>query len=240
MTQYILRLDDASPYRNLKNWNRLEELLKRYQIAPIVGIIPNNKDEKLLKQPYDPAFWDRARQWQDAGWCMALHGYDHFYRSQNGGINPVNKRSEFAGIPLKEQEEKIEKGLSELKEKGITPRVFFAPAHTFDQNTVLALKNKSDIRIISDTIANDVYFESEMYFIPQQAGAVRKLPLKTVTFCYHPDEMNELDFHKLEKFLDLHGTQFVSVADLELKKRPKTFYDAILSFAYFKLRGLLK
>jgi predicted deacetylase len=240
MTQYILRLDDASPYRNLENWNRLEDLLKRYDITPIVGIIPNNKDVKFSKYSYDSAFWSRVRKWQEIGWCIALHGYDHVYCSESGGINPVNQQSEFAGLPLQVQEEKIEKGIAIMREQGIMPRVFFAPSHTFDENTLLALKNKSDIRIISDTVANDVYYKNEFFFIPQQAGSVRKVPLRTVTFCYHPDGMSEIGFSKLEHFIIEHQSQFISLAGLKMTKRRKTPYDYLLSIVYLKLRFLLR
>lgn len=238
MPQYLLRLDDASSYGKLENWDRIEKLLEQYQIAPIVGIIPANKDEKLIKNAYDGGFWDRARHWQEKGWCIALHGYDHRYCSESGGINPVNQRSEFAGSPLTVQEQKIEQGLSILKEQGINPKIFFAPAHTFDENTLLALKNKSDIRIISDTVADDVYYENELFFIPQQAGTVRQLPFKTVTFCYHPNEMSEIDFVKLEQFIKNHQNKFIRFSNLKLKKRKKSYYDRMLSFLYFKVRHL--
>ena len=38
MSQYILRLDDASDYMDVKKWQRMEELLDRYGIKPLVGI----------------------------------------------------------------------------------------------------------------------------------------------------------------------------------------------------------
>jgi predicted deacetylase len=87
-----------------------------------------------------------------------------------------------------------------MREHGIDPKVFFAPAHTFDNNTLIALKECSNIRIISDTIANDVYSQFGFTFVPQQSGRVRKLPFKTVTFCYHPNVMNDDEFVRLEKF----------------------------------------
>lgn len=76
----------------------------------------------------------------------------------------------------------IQHGVDVLKGHDIKPKVFFAPSHIFDENTLVALKEESDIRIISDTIANDVYFENDFYFIPKQSGRVRKLPFKVCTF----------------------------------------------------------
>jgi len=67
-------------------------------------------------------------------------------------LNPLWTRSEFAGLKLEEQKEKIKKGLSIMKENGVEPGYFFAPSHTYDSNTLNALESESNIRIISDTI----------------------------------------------------------------------------------------
>ena len=44
MSCYILRLDDASDYMDVEKWSRMEELLDKYQIKPLVGVIPDNQD----------------------------------------------------------------------------------------------------------------------------------------------------------------------------------------------------
>ena len=199
---YVIRLDDASDYNNLSNWNRMEKILNSYSIKPIVGVIPNNQDSSMVKvYKKNNDFWKKVKQWQKSGWIIAMHGYDHVYITDDGGINPIQKRSEFAGVSLKKQEDKIKNGIEIFKSNGIIPDVFFAPSHTFDENTLLALKKNSDIRIISDTIANNIYFENDFYFLPQQSGRVRKLPFKFVTFCYHPNTMCDSDFNELENFI---------------------------------------
>lgn len=38
MSQYILRLDDASDYMGVKKWQRMEELLDQYGIKPLVEL----------------------------------------------------------------------------------------------------------------------------------------------------------------------------------------------------------
>lgn len=187
-----MRLDDASEYMDVEKWQRMEDLLDKYHIKPIVGVIPNNQDPDMVGvYPKDEQFWEKVQRWKEKGWTIALHGYTHVFETREGGLNPVNDRSEFAGVPLERQKEKIRAGVRILREHGIEPEIFFAPAHTFDENTLIALKEESDIRIISDTIANDIYFENGFYFIPQQSGRVRKLPFKTVTFCYHPNMMKD-------------------------------------------------
>ena len=129
MGQYILRLDDASDHMDLEKWICIEKLLDRYEVKPIFGIIPQNGDESLVsKYEKNPAFWDLMHNWIDKDWIPAMHGYEHRYVTKNGGINPVNKRSEFAGLPYEEQAEKIKKGYQILVEHGIAPEIFFAPS----------------------------------------------------------------------------------------------------------------
>lgn len=38
---FIMRLDDASEYMSIDKWKRMEELLQKYTIKPIYGIILN-------------------------------------------------------------------------------------------------------------------------------------------------------------------------------------------------------
>ena len=238
MSKYILRLDDASDYMDIEKWQRMEDLLGKYNIKPLVGIIPENQDSTLVGvYERDPLFWDKVTCWKEKGWELALHGCNHKYITEEGGMNPVNRRSEFAGVSLEEQCKKIRTGMKIFREHGIEPRVFFAPSHTFDQNTLEALKKESNIRIISDTVANDVYYQDGFYFIPQQSGKVRKLPFKVCTFCYHPNMMKEGDFELLEEFIAQHQSEFELVLDNELKERKIGLLDLMLKKMYFARRA---
>lgn len=239
MSKYIMRLDDACPRHDRERWQRMEELLKAYGVNPLVGIIPACKDPMMDQYPVDGEFWNRARAWQSRGWCIALHGYDHVYATGAGGLNPVNQRSEFAGVPLEIQQQKISAGLALLREQGLEPKVFFAPSHTFDENTLTAIKACSDIRLISDTIANSPYCRDGFTFVPQQSGRVRKLPFEYVTFCYHPNEMKDGDFRELEAFLNVHEGEFIAFP-LGRTERRENIRDALLRRAYFGMRAVRK
>ena len=237
MSQYILRLDDASDYMDTEKWQRMEDMLDKYGIKPLVGIIPDNQDSSLVETyKQDSEFWNKTARWKEKGWELALHGCYHKYTTKEGGINPVNKRSEFAGVPLEKQKRMIRHGVDILKNHEIEPKVFFAPSHTFDKNTLIALNDESDIRVVSDTIANDVYYENGFYFIPQQSGRVRKLPFRVVTFCYHPNTMQPKNFAELEGFLQQYAKKFVPVQTLQLKKRRRGPVDRALRWIYFARR----
>ncbi len=226
MKKYYIRLDDASEYRDVEKWNRIEELFDKYGIKPLVGIIPENKDPKLTVYEKDDNFWQRVQSWKDKGWELALHGYDHVYLTKDGGINPINKKSEFAGVPLEIQKEKIKKGVAILKEKGVEPKVFFAPSHTFDENTLIALKEESNIKIISDTVATKSYAKYGFTFVPQTFWCVRNLCFITNTFCYHPNTMSDEAFDLLEKFIAKNANKFKSFPTDKTKKK-FSFVDSI-------------
>jgi len=214
----------------------MEALLDKYEIRPLVGVIPHNEDTSFHNYSEDKSFWGTVHEWENKGWTIAMHGYNHVYETSNGGINPVNTRSEFAGLKLNEQKGKIAKGMKIMQEHGINPEVFFAPSHTFDNNTLVALKEQSNIRIISDTIAYDVYYENDFYYVPQQSGLVRKLPFKTVTFCYHPDKLEDKDFKFLEKFIVSNKSKFTSFGNLRLITRKRNCIDWLLKKIYFSMR----
>lgn len=238
---YLIRLDDASEYMDVEKWNKLEVLLDKYDIKPIVGIIPINQDAYLLgkyKKNYN--FWDKVHIWNSKKWTLALHGCTHVYSSKSGGINPVNYKSEFAGLSLNEQKEKIKHGIQVFQEHGLVPQIFFAPSHTFDMNTLEALKYESKIRIICDTVANDIYKMDEFYFIPQQSGHVRSLPFKITTFCYHPNNMNKTDFALLKCFIEKYKNKFTSFDDLTFSDRKFNLFDVILRKMYFSVRSIRK
>lgn len=124
MSRYLLRLDDASDYSDRERWQRMENLLDRYGIRPIVGIIPDNQDPEMVESyPRDEAFWQTVARWQQKGWTLALHGCTHEYITKDGGLNPVNHRSEFAGVPLEEQCAKIRRGVAAKQYKTAPIRI---------------------------------------------------------------------------------------------------------------------
>ena len=160
--------------------------------------------------------------------------------TQEGGINPVHHRSEFAGLSFNEQAEKIEKGYQILKERNVEPAYFFAPSHTFDYHTLKALKEYTDIRMISDTIATKPYKDMEFVFIPQMGGHCIEMKIPGIwTFCLHPNEMTDNNFSTLETFLQKHQQEFCSFDKLNLQDvGKKNLLGRLLSFIYFAKRRM--
>ncbi|MCK0156854.1 DUF2334 domain-containing protein [Cellulophaga sp. F20128] len=236
--KYLIRLDDACETMNWQRWLKMEALLDKYDIKPLIAVIPNNEDKEQKIDAPRETFWQWVKNLEQKGWEIGLHGNNHVYKTKDGGINPIHKRSEFAGLSLNTQRDKIQKGYQKFNEMGFNPRVFVAPSHTFDLNTLKALKFESDIKIISDTIALFPYHYEDLIFIPQQLGSARNVSLPGVfTFCYHPNTMNEKSFLKLESFLKLNHSKFLSIKDIALKNlKSKSIIDKCMSHLYFTFR----
>ena len=239
---YLVRLDDACEYMDLPKWQRVFSILEKYSVCPLIGIIPKCQDVWLKKSyTYNEKFWDMARRWQDAGWIIAMHGLHHVYHEVQGGLNPIHNRSEFVGLSLEEQKKKIEEAASIFKGEGILPKVFFAPSHTFDLNTLKAIKEASDVRIICDGIAGNVYKKDDFFFLPCQMGCPRWLPLKFVGIALHPNNMEEKDFAKLEHFLKVNESSCIkSFDEISLLNRSFSLFDSFLRSCYFFMRHIFR
>lgn len=238
--KYMIRLDDACPTMDTVKWQRIEDMLDATGVRPMVGVIPHNEDAKQQVEEENPFFWNIVDRWINKQWVIALHGYNHCYTSDKGlkGLNPLWSRSEFSGLPLVEQKEKIRNGVKILREHGIDPQYFFAPSHTFDENTLVALREESNIRVISDTIATEPYRMGDFTIIPQLGGHCFDIKIPGIwTFCFHPNTMDDKSFSALEYFLLVHKNEFISFCDIDTKEfGKKSLFSKLLSFVYFSLR----
>lgn len=225
MVQYLIRLDDLCPTSNLEKWRRFFDLFDYYSISPIVAVIPNNRDPKLLKcGGFNHNYWQYVRDLQERKYVIAMHGFDHCYVSTDSGIMKQNRRSEFAGLSLHIQEHKIMAAVEIFESENIRSNIFIAPAHSFDHNTLKALKKYSNIRIISDGLLASPYKRLGFKWIPVQLSAVEPKLHGTWTFNYHPETCSKNDFEKLEAFIHRNHQYFVSLSELNFKMY--SFWDA--------------
>lgn len=237
--KYLLRLDDASPFMDIHKWEMITDIIDLYNIKPLVGIVPNNQDPNIQIEHNITRYQSLLSKWKANKWKFALHGYDHVYLSESGGINPIHKRSEFAGLDYKLQYEKLKRGYDLLIKQGIEPEYFYAPSHTFDDLTIAALKAATPIRIISDTFATRPYLYKDITIIPQQIGIFRAIKLPGIwTFCYHPNSMKECDLLTFEMFCKKYHRYFISFAEIPTPNKGKGILDRFLSSAYFEFRKI--
>jgi hypothetical protein len=205
---YILRLDDACPTMKWDNWLKLEEILDKHQIKPIIGVIPDCKDPKLKLENPRKDFWEWVKGLNKKGWYIAMHGYQHLYETHNSGIIGLNNYSEFAGLPYPIQAKKIKKAWEIFLDKGLKPKIWMAPAHSFDINTLKALKEHTEIEYITDGFAIFPFTQYGFKWIPQQLWKFRKFPFGVWTICLHPNTMTRKDLEVLEKILERYKDLF--------------------------------
>ena len=240
MVRYLLRLDDACDTMDKDKWERVEKILDKNNILPLIALIPNNNDDNMVKQSKIINFKDIIERWKKKGWEIGQHGYDHCYINNCGGINPVNLRSEFAGTSLEKQLEKIQLGKKIiLEEYNIESNIFIAPSHTFDENTITALKENRIFKISDGKFLYPCKYKG-IVFIPQQVGDFRNILFPGVwTFCYHPNEMKENDFIKFEKFLEKNKNRFIAFKNIDLINiKEITKFESLFSKLYFFLKKL--
>lgn len=252
MTQkkYIVRLDDACPRMNRKNWERIEIILDRYNIKPIVAVIPDNQSHEFDQWEYDNQFWQKVEGWQEKGWHIALHGYNHIYNSTGKrSLIRINNYSEFAGLPYRTQAAKIEKGLKIFSYHSIYTNIWIAPAHSFDKNTLKALQESGKISIISDGFAFYPFFHHNFLWIPQQCWYFEEKKYGVWTTCIHPNEISENRITETENFIESHPYEFIEdIAQLKehYGTRRRSLMDQLLEYTfhlkrhYRKLRKLFK
>ena len=203
--KYIFRLDDISYDMNFENFCRVRDLFFKYNIKPIIGVIPFNKDKKLKSQIgkekiTEEFFWKMVKELQDKGWSISLHGFDHVYISNDCGIFKRNDRAEFAGISYDAQELKIREGKEILENHGLVISSFMAPAHSLDWNTVKALL-KNGISCITDGKTAFPYHEKGMFFVPQVWPWPRRKIIGIQTVCLHINLWDDALFKRLENKL---------------------------------------
>lgn len=212
---YIIRLDDASEYMNYSKWISYFELFDKYKINPIIAVIPFNKDPKMINNNPDADFWNKVRDWQSKGYRVAMHGYEHVYTSNSGGIIGMNKRSEFAGVSLEEQVGMLSRSYQKFADEKIMPEIFVSPAHSFDKNTLKALKRVTNIKYISDGYYLNVIRKNEFIWIPQQLWEPKEKLKGVWTICIHPETSNLKDFEKVNSFIQQHSNDFADPLSLK-------------------------
>jgi len=209
---YLVRFDDICPTMAWPAWERIEQRITVRGIRPIVAIVPDNADDKLVMGPANPSFWDRARAWQAAGWAIGLHGYRHRYETDEAGIVGLQPKSEFAGVEAGEQRRRIAAGLSRLRSEGLEPTVWVAPSHSFDEATVDALVAEG-LTTISDGLRLRPHRDGrQVTWVPQQIWRFRPRPFGVWTVCLHHNRWSDGDVDDFLAACDRYRSQIVDLS----------------------------
>lgn len=208
--QYILRCDDLCPTSSQPRWSRFLALFEEFGIRPILAVIPENLDLDLRFSPPARGFWMRMRRLEAAGATIGLHGYRHLSNSRGRSLVPLHRATEFAGVPFERQREWIRAGMVILRGHGLNPRIWVAPRHGFDDQTVSALLEEG-ISVLSDGFARVPFVRNGMTWIPQQLWEPVDKPHGLWTICIHPNTAQDSLVERLRAFIRDHAVQFTSV-----------------------------
>lgn len=228
-TGILIRLDDIAENMNWDLMKKIELLFEEYSIKPILGVIPENKDSELLSHPKKNDFWEQVRNWRDKGWEITMHGYNHVYDkfSKNEDYFNYGGGSEFCGHSLEIQILRIKNGLEKFKAEKIKIKSFFAPNHTYDKNTFIALKS-SGINEVVDGYGLMPYIENDIKFIPQLFYKVLMLPFGIQSTQIHLNKWNQKDFDNFKNFIKKNSTKIITY-DQALNKINNNFFYKLIN-----------
>lgn len=213
---YIFRIDDVTPGMDWPCFWAVMQLFQRHGIQPLLGVVPDNRDPNLNRHPPYLRFWETLRELVASDRVdIAQHGYQHIlvHRPQASLLGPAygirREVSEFAGDTYTDQTFRIREGQMILKRHGITTSYWMAPNHSFDHNTLLALR-ENGFTAVSDGVALFPYSAEGLVFVPQTSWKPRWMPLGVHTICLHTNTVTPQYVKQLRLFLrrPFHFTRF--------------------------------
>ena len=234
-TGLLIRLDDIAENMKWEYMKKCETIFDKYSIKPILGVIPNNKDKDLLNYEKNENFWEQVRNWQKKGWEISMHGFSHLYDKKTNKLDlfGYGGDSEFFGHDFENQKEKIQKGLKKFADEGIKIRSFFAPNHTYDQNTLKAVKD-CGIKNIIDGYGIAPYKHKDLVFIPQLFYKEIMLPFGIQSTQTHINYWSDNDYLKFENFISQNSSKIISF-DHALNKANNKFLFKIINYTTEKI-----
>lgn len=217
---FLLRFDDICPTMRWDIWREIESALTRLNIKPILAVVPDNRDPVLRVSPEVDDFWQRARSWQERGWTIALHGYQHLYVAKDGGLVTLRKKSEFASLASSVQEEKLRSATGIFARERIKSRVWIAPGNAFDETTVSLLPQFGMDIISAGWFWGPFIGPHEMLWLPCQLSTLRSVPPGVWTVCYHHNSWTRSDLSQFLRSLEWYKDQIVSLEQVLAQCRP--------------------
>jgi len=240
MAKYLMRFDDIN---SRMNWNKffiIKNVLEKYNIKSILGVVPKCEDKFLEVEKVYPDYYENLRKFALYGDTIAQHGYEHLFDSKSRGFYGNTLNSEFAGSSYETQLIKLSKGKKILEKESLWRPVFMAPNHSFDNLTIKALK-KLNFKIILDGFAMSPFLKQDIYFIPQISS--RPLPsfLPILSqLCIHINTISEKELFQLILFIERNHKLFIKLEDLKIKNNFFTFFDRKLISMLIRIFRVLK
>lgn len=228
MGKIMIRFDDICPTMDFEQWERAEKILRKYQIKPLIGVIPACEDPDLQINSYREDFWTWIKSLQKDGYYVAMHGVHHRFKSHQRGMIDNRSDSEFAGLTCEEQYQLIMEGKRILEEKGIRTDVFFAPAHSYDRNTIRAL-SRAGFKYMSDGKSRRAYRLDGLICLPTQSYRMFQTLGGHYTAIFHAHEWvkpeKAKDYDELHELCQRHRDEIVDFDEYRMQKTGFAFIE---------------
>lgn len=218
-----------------KQWNKAIEVFEKYDVKPLLGVIPECKDPDLQIDSPKENFWEYLKNLQLKGYTLAMHGLYHQFEP--------GMHSEFAGLSYEIQFEKIKTGKTILLSHGIETNIFFAPAHAYDKNTIKALA-ANGFKYMSDGFTKKPICREGVICIPCRSYGAGKIKRKGFyTSVYHAHEWAKIEkqkaFFDLEKICKKYMEDIVDFESFILQPISNTFMNKFSEKCYTVYRRVI-
>lgn len=238
-----VRLDDITPDMDWERFFRFKALLDKYQVKPLIGVVPDNRDPDLVKKgkPAPDDFWAYIKELEGQGWVIAMHGCRHVYTTDRPGLFPLNNFSEFAGLSYEKQKKLLAEGKRLLAEKGIDTELFMAPAHSYDKNTLRALK-ETGFTGLTDGFGTAPYRFFELDFYPISFVLRRTFQKKEgySTMVVHTGTVSDQDLKRYEGYFQRQDVSWIAFEEyLRLPKKRRGLLGRWSEFCMAKGKYLM-
>lgn len=235
----IFRLDDICPQMNAEKFNRMKDIFLKYDVHPIIGVVPLCKDASLNCDDVNETFWQEMRQLKARGWTIAMHGCYHVYENACNGLISHGCRSEFAGLSYEVQLEKVQTGKSLLEKQGIYTDTFMAPSHSYDENTLRALVD-CGFKYVTDGLTRYPYRYKGLVFVPCRESKIENVNWLS-TVCYHTNVAHESRFIETEEYLKKYRDEVIDFQDaLNMEIKDYTLITKIEEKLFYFYKYYLK
>lgn len=235
MNKFIIRFDDITPTMAWSKFSNIEKTMIDLNIKPIMGVVPLNKDARLVVEPEREDFWSVVKGWRTKGWTIAQHGYTHEYVTTDSGILKINQGSEFSGLPYEEQYRKLKAGKEILSANDVWQPVFMAPAHSFDRSTISALIGLG-FKSLTDGYGVYPYMIENIRAVPQLFSLPVHFGFGVYTICMHVNAMTIEQISEIDSLLRKNHSRFVSFDEALAMKSSPVISHAVRYFSKVGLR----
>jgi predicted deacetylase len=213
MAKYLIRLDDITEGTNWKYFNMLEKVFDKYEIKPILGVVPNNQDKSIIDSAYiisRDIFFEKIRKLQSNGYIIAMHGIEHNLKhTDKKSIVNINNYGELVNLSYHEKRMKIRYGKKILEDENIKVDMYMPPAHWIDEDIINILKEEN-FKYITDGLFIYPKKISNMLFIPQQLWRPRKIFLPGIfTICLHINNNTLYEIENICNFIEKNNKLFI-------------------------------